>query len=84
MAGGLCRRFLADGFAVDEIRSALRVRGGGKDRVAVVGEHFQPACDIGGVVFARLKREFKVGTEETRGTDGEPQSSAILFSDSFV
>src|SRR5260370_10666240 len=49
---------------VDKISGFLRVRGGGENRPAVVLQDFQPVGDIGGVVFAGLQRQFKVGTQE--------------------
>ena len=50
---------------VDEIGCSLRVRGGGENSAAVALKDFQPVCDIGGVVIAGLKRQFKIGTEES-------------------
>ena len=69
-ASSSCSRFLADGLAVDEIRGALCVRSGSENSVAVVGQHFKPARDIGGVVFAGLKREFEIGAEKSRSEFG--------------
>ncbi len=55
---------------MDEICGALRVRGGGENRAAVVPQDFQPIRNIGGVIFAGLKRQFKIGTEESRSQFG--------------
>lgn len=58
--------FLGDAGAefVDEISGLLRVRGGGEDRAAVVLQNFEPVGDIGGVIFAGLQRQFKIGAQE--------------------
>jgi hypothetical protein len=40
------------------------VAGCREDRAVVCLEHVQPVGDVGGVVFTRLKRQIKVGTEE--------------------
>src|SRR6266705_5407928 len=49
---------------VDEIRGALRVRGGGENRAVVVLQNFQPIRDVGGVIFAGFERQFEVGAQE--------------------
>jgi hypothetical protein len=49
---------------VDEIRGALRARGGGKNSAVVVLQDFQPVLDVGSVFLAGLGGEFKVGSEE--------------------
>jgi hypothetical protein len=50
---------------VDEICGALRMRGGREYRAAVSLHDFQPVRKVGGMICARLKRQFKIGTEES-------------------
>ena len=50
---------------MDEIRGALRVRGGRENRAAVILHDFQPVRKVGGMILAGLKREFKIGTKES-------------------
>jgi hypothetical protein len=45
---------------------ACGIGGGGQDGTAVVLENFYPVRDLGGVIFARLKRQAKVCGEESR------------------
>jgi hypothetical protein len=66
---------------MDEIGGALRVRGGGENSVAVAGQHFKPIRQIGGVVFAGLKRKFEVGAEESRSELGIGSGGSRLVED---
>ena len=50
---------------VDEVGGALRVRGGGKDRATVTLHDLQPMPNVGGMILAGLKRQFKIGTKES-------------------
>ena len=49
---------------MDEVGGLLRVRGCGEYRAAVALQDFQPIRKVGGVIRARLKRQFKIGTEK--------------------
>ena len=51
---------------VQVIDGALRVGGGGEDRTLVLTQDFQPVCQVGGVVFARLGGDAEVRTQEGR------------------
>src|ERR1700730_13219607 len=50
--------------AVQEIRRALGMGGGGKNRALVVFQDLDPGRDIGGMILPNLGRQFKVGGEE--------------------
>ncbi len=50
---------------MDEIRGALRVRGGRENRPAVTLHDFQPVRKVGGMILAGLKRQFKIGAKES-------------------
>jgi hypothetical protein len=57
--------------AVQEIGGALRMRGSRKNRALVAFQHFEPVIDIGGVVVAKLGRQFEVGAQEGRAKLGD-------------
>lgn len=52
------------GEAVDEIRGALRVAGGGEDRVLVILQDFKPVRDVGGVIIPRFEGKAEIGAQE--------------------
>src|SRR5258708_656849 len=56
---------------VGEISGLLRVRGGGENRAGVVLQNFQPVGDIGGVIFAGLQRQFKIGAQKSCAQFGD-------------
>jgi hypothetical protein len=63
----LRRHLAASGSArrVDEVRDAMRGTGDGEDGVPVILQDFNPAGDVGGVVFMRFKSE-ELGEEAVR------------------
>src|SRR6202035_4703626 len=65
--------------AVQEIRRALRVRCRAEYRPLVVLQHLDPRRDIGGVVFANLRREFEVGTKESGTELGDKLLDGVAF-----
>ena len=71
------------GYAIAEsaqvIRGALRVGGGGEDGAVVVLQNFQPVGDIGGVILARLKRQFEIGAEESGAQFGDEFLLRVAF-----
>ena len=65
--------------AVDEVRRALCVAGGGEDGAVVGLEDVQPVGDVGGVVLTRLKRQIKIGTEERGAELGHEFFDRVAF-----
>jgi hypothetical protein len=56
-----CSGLLSRLQAMQIIRGALRMRGGGKDQPLVVQQGLQPVADIGGVILAKLGGNFEIG-----------------------
>lgn len=64
---------------MEVIGGALRVCGGGEDGVRVTLQDFKPACDIGGVLLARLLMQFEVGPQESGAKLGDQFLAAVAF-----
>jgi hypothetical protein len=67
------------GSAVDKFGGTLRVGRGGKHRSVIGSQHFQPSCDIGRVIFARLQSKFQVGAQESGTEVGNQFLDGITF-----
>jgi hypothetical protein len=67
------------GSAVDKFGGTLRVGRGGKHRSVIGSQHFQPSCDIGRVIFARLQSKFQVGAQESGTEFGNQFLDGITF-----
>ena len=65
--------------AVQEIRRALRVGCGAKDRPLVVFQDLDPRGDISGVIVPDLGRQFEVGGQEGRAKFGDKFFHRVAF-----
>src|ERR1035441_4307332 len=57
----------------------MRVGGGGEDRAVVVLQHLNPRGDVGGVIVADLRGEFKIGAEESGTQLGDQLLAGVTF-----
>src|ERR1700677_4553837 len=64
---------------VQEIGSTLGVGGRGEDGPLVIAKHFEPRGDIGRMIFAYLRRDPQVGTEEGGAQLGDQFFHAVAF-----
>ncbi len=67
------------GFAVDKFGGALCVSGGGEHCSIISGQHFQPGCDIGRMIFAGLKSKLQIGTQESSPEFGNQFLDSVTF-----
>lgn len=51
---------------VQIVGGALRVGGCGEDRAFVVLQDLEPCCEIGGMIFPRVRRDGEIGAQESR------------------
>jgi hypothetical protein len=65
--------------AVQIIRGALRMGGGAEYRPLVILQHRDPRCDIGGVIFPKLRREFEIGAKKRCAKLGDKLLDGVTF-----
>ncbi len=51
----------------------------GEDRATVTFQYLEPVIEIGGMVAARLGRQFQIGTEERRAKFGDKLFHRVTF-----
>src|SRR5450631_2368937 len=67
------------GSAVDKFGGALCVGRGGEHRSVVSSQHFQPGCDIGRMILARLQSKFQIGAQESGSEFGNQFLDRVTF-----
>jgi len=89
---GQSRRLRGDSFlllglllqAVQIIGCTLRMSGGAENRAFVLFQDLEPALNIGGMLFAGLRRKFKIGTKKGRAKFSNQLFACVAFITPFL
>lgn len=80
LRGGSLRALLDERLqSVQIVVGALRERGCGEDRAAILLQDFQPALDISGVIAAGLGGQLQIGAEESRAKLSDQLFTGVAF-----